>query len=122
MTPFSELEAHLLELEAELHQQAVRADAARLGELLEDEFFEFGVSGTVWNKQGVIDALRGEPFSARSISDFKLTPLADDVMLVTYRAQRSATSQRPAAESLRSSIWRRRSGVWRMLFHQATLA
>ncbi|HEV7775887.1 MAG TPA: nuclear transport factor 2 family protein [Luteibacter sp.] len=116
----AELANHLAYLEAQLQDQRVRADEARLIELIADDFFEFGVSGTVWTRPAIIEALRGESFSRREITDFKLTLLADDVALVTYRGHRFATPERPGARSLRSSIWRRRDDRWQMLFHQGT--
>ncbi|PXV58564.1 hypothetical protein SAMN04487785_11576 [Dyella jiangningensis] len=116
-----DLAAHLLDLETRLHRQDVRADAAALRELIAEDFFEFGVSGTVWTREAVIEALRGESFSPREVTDFRLTLLADDVALVTYRGHRFATPERPASDSLRSSIWRLRDGRWQMRFHQGTL-
>ncbi|KLD63653.1 DUF4440 domain-containing protein [Dyella japonica] len=115
-----DLAAHLLDLETQLHRQDVRADEAALRRLIADDFFEFGVSGTVWTRDAVVEALRGESFSPREVGDFRLTMLADDVALVTYRGHRVATPQRPASDSLRSSIWRLRDGQWQMLFHQGT--
>ncbi|MDR1967516.1 MAG: DUF4440 domain-containing protein [Burkholderiaceae bacterium] len=115
------LKAHLLELENRLLQPEVRANAQALMGLIDEDFFEFGASGTVWTRDTVIQALCGEPFAPRCIADFRLTLLADDVALVTYRAHRIATAEQPAADSLRSSIWKRRDdGAWRMQFHQGT--
>lgn len=116
----AQLAEHLKELEGLLHSHSVRASAEQLSELIADEFFEFGVSGTVWNRQSVIAALRNEAFSERSITDFKLTLLAGDVALVTYRGHRVANAHRPAASSLRSSIWKRDGARWKMVFHQGT--
>lgn len=115
-----DLLAHLIDLETQLHRQDVRADAAALRSLIADDFFEFGVSGTVWTREAVIDALKDEAFSPREATDFRLTLLAEDVALLTYRAHRGATAVRPSADSLRSSIWRLRDGRWRMVFHQGT--
>jgi glyoxylase I family protein len=120
MESLAELTAHLLELECSLHDRDVRADATRLGELLADDFHELGVSGSIWNKQGIIAALSNEQFSSRKISDFSVKLLAPDVALVTYRGYRFASEYRPAAESLRSSIWRCSRGKWQMVFHQGT--
>ncbi|WP_283150449.1 nuclear transport factor 2 family protein [Silvimonas soli] len=116
----ADLAAHLLAREGLLHAQAVRADAQALDQLLADDYFELGVAGTVWTKPAVISALAGEAFSTRQISDFKLNLLADSVALVTYHAHRVATAQRPAADSLRSSIWRLTRDRWQMVFHQGT--
>lgn len=115
-----DLAAHLLDLETQLHRQDVRADEAALRRLIADDFFEFGVSGTVWTRDAVIEALRGESFSPREVTDFRLTLLADEVALVTYRGHRVATPQRAASDSLRSSIWRLNDGRWQMQFHQGT--
>lgn len=115
-----DLAAHLLDLETQLHQQDVRADAETLRRLIAEDFFEFGVSGTVWTRDAVVEALRGESFSPRQVSEFRLTMLADDVALVTYRGHRIATADRAAADSLRSSIWKQGEAGWQMVFHQGT--
>ncbi|WP_395318533.1 VOC family protein [Variovorax sp. UC74_104] len=118
--PEQDLDALLLKLEGALHLREVRASAARLEELLDDDFHELGVSGTVWTRAAIIEALRDEAFSERTMSDFRVLRMGPDVALVTYRAHREAIAQRPGADSLRSSLWRRRSGRWRMAFHQGT--
>ncbi|WP_201314858.1 DUF4440 domain-containing protein [Dyella sp. EPa41] len=115
-----DLLAHLIDLETQLHRQDVRANAEWLRQLIAGDFFEFGVSGAVWTRDAVIDALKDETFSPREATDFRLTLLADDVALLTYRAHRGVTAARPAADSLRSSIWRLREGRWQMVFHQGT--
>jgi glyoxylase I family protein len=115
-----DLQAHLVDLETQLHRQDVRASAGALRHLIAEDFLEFGVSGTVWTLDAIIDALKDEAFSPREASDFRLTMLADDVALLTYRAHRGATATRPGADSLRSSIWRQRDGRWQMVFHQGT--
>jgi glyoxylase I family protein len=106
--------------EAALHRREVRASAARLSELLDEDFEELGISGARWTRDTVMEALRNESFSERRISDFRLRALSDGLALVTYRVQRMATPVRPGAESLRSSLWRCNGGRWRMLFHQGT--
>lgn len=118
--PPEDLAALLFELEGALHLREVRADAARLMELLDDDFHELGVSGTVWTRAAIVEALRDEAFSERTMSDFRVQRMAGDVALVTYRVHREANARRPAADSLRSSLWKRRHGRWRMAFHQGT--
>jgi len=115
-----DLLAHLIDLETQLHRQEVRADADALRTLIADDFFEFGVSGTVWTRELVIEALKDEAFSPRESKDFRLILLAEGVALLTYRAHRGATAVRPSADSLRSSIWRLHEGRWQMVFHQGT--
>ena len=115
-----DLHALLLKLEGALHQREVRASAAQLEELLDDDFRELGVSGTEWTRPAIIEALRDETFSERTISDFRVQRMAPDIALATYRAHRAAIPGRPEADSLRSSLWRLRRGRWRMIFHQGT--
>ena len=120
MESFENLEEQIKALETALLRQEVRASASSLSELIDEDFFELGVSGTLWNKQTVIAALKNESFSERTISDFRLKRLAADVVLAVYRCHRAANEERPAAYSLRSSIWKRVHGQWRMVFHQGT--
>ncbi len=111
-----ELHAYLFSLEQELQGCTTRSDADRLGQLLADDFVEFGASGTVWgSKAEVITGLEDEVFSARSMSGFGVKMLSDGVALVTYRGHREGVG-----DSLRSSVWREEAGQWRMVFHQGT--
>jgi glyoxylase I family protein len=107
--------SHPLEaLELQLLQTAVRNQAARVDELLADDFVEFGASGRVWTKAAIIAALQDEPPTERRMSEFQAHPLAAGVVLVTYRVEREGTS------TLRSSVWVREGDRWRMRFHQGT--
>lgn len=118
--PAGELDALLLKLEGALHLREVRASATRLKELLDEDFHELGASGAAWTRDAIIDALRDEAFSSREMTDFRVSRVANDVALATYRVHRDASAERPAADSLRSSLWKCRQGRWRMVFHQGT--
>ena len=113
------LQSHLFELERELLRQEVRTNAARLAELLDDEFFEIGASGTVWTKREIIDALQKQTYATHEIDDFKVKLLSQDVALVTYRCRRAGEGA-PATDSLRSAVWIYRNGHWKLAFHQGT--
>lgn len=116
-----ELETHLYGLEKQLLQTAVRNNAQRVGELLADEFVEFGSSGRVWNKQATIEGLRDEPPIERELTDFHAVLLAPDVALVTYRVIRREGPELPSSVTLRSSVWQFEASRWQMRFHQGTL-
>lgn len=106
-------------LEEKLLSREFRRDREAVAELLAEGFREFGSSGRVWNKREILDQLETEEFFEAEIEDFRTTELAAGTLLVTYRA----TIHRPGAEpamSLRSSIWIKREGCWRILFHQGT--
>ncbi|HEX4780845.1 MAG TPA: DUF4440 domain-containing protein [Usitatibacter sp.] len=115
MSENPDLRRHLFDLEEQLVKPAARSSRERLEELLAEDFFEFGSSGNVHDRAHVIAGALGESPGAWSIANFKMTLLAEDVALVTYIATQSA-----GASSLRSSVWRRSDGRWRMAFHQGT--
>lgn len=114
MNDIGELEQLLLGLEQRLlpGAQTTRED---LEELLDPEFCEFGSSGVAHDRMSIILALVAEREVAWSITDFKARPLAEGVVLVTYVAMKSG-----GGSSLRSSIWKRSAGRWKMAFHQGT--
>jgi glyoxylase I family protein len=113
-------EADLLrQLELKLLNPDVRMNRDEVEPLLSDDFVEFGGSGRVFDKSTTADRLeRDRPF-ARTMTAFRARFLTSHIALVTYRLSCSECSG-PARESLRSSIWKRTGGVWRILFHQGT--
>jgi len=111
------LEQHLRELEESLLQPEVRKSRT-LAELLDDDFIEFGSSGRIYTKSDLAATLQRESPSKQTASDFKLTKLSPDAALLTYRIY---LHRDPPVSTLRSSIWRRTDGIWRMMFHQATI-
>lgn len=114
------LEATIRMLEERLFEQHTRLDADALEQLLAEGFVEFGASGMAWTRAEVIGALPAQPFVQRTLSDFQLRDLAEDVVLATYRCQ--APGAEGVTQSLRSSIWRRQGNRWQLVFHQGTRA
>ena len=114
METHEDLAELLQKLEELLHVQSVRSTAQELDKLLADEFFELGVSGKIWTRESVIQTLKSESFSKRSMSDFKLSILAPEIALVTYRAHRFATEDRPSPTRFgaRSGNGSGRDGRW----------
>ncbi len=110
-------------LEEALHRPEVRRSRAAVEALLADGFFEFGASGTTYRRAETIELLCEEDDApddgALEATDFALTPISPDAVLLTYRTVRRGGdgSERRA---LRSSIWKRTAGRWQMLFHQGT--
>ena len=112
------IEAHLQTLEEELLQPAVRKTASRLDALLADEFMEFGSSGQMFDKHAIIEMLRSESPTRRSLTNFRAMILGPEIVLTTYRATTYSASGEQ--RSLRSSVWRLHDGRWQMVFHQGT--
>jgi len=111
---------HLRELEEQLVQPETRRSREPLDRLLADDFREFGSSSHVYDKEQVIQALQNETPLKFSLHDFAAVTLAPEVVLVTYRAACTVVSTGAVTHSLRSSIWKKQSGRWQMLFHQGT--
>lgn len=119
------LEQLLLDLEERLLRPRSRTE---VGQLLEEDFVEFGQSGQVYDREATLAALfdgarnLGRVSSLpplRKITDFKAMLLTSGIAWVTYRL----VEPKPAAAvSLRSSIWRQSEGRWRIVFHQGTAA
>ena len=107
----------IVQLERELLRPEVRFQPDRVKALLHPAFQEFGASGAVWTAQAIAEHLvsheesTGDPLQ---IEEPTVTDLGPDAILLTYQA----TS--PHQHSLRSSVWVRREGDWKMLFHQGT--
>jgi hypothetical protein len=109
-------------LERSLLDAAVRADREQVTDLLADDFVEFGSSGRVWTKGTTIAALADDdPGSSttRTVADLRVRLLAEGAALVTYAVNRQSPGQ-AEVQTLRSSIWTREQGKWRMVFHQGT--
>ncbi len=114
------LEELIRPLEERLLQAGVRQSADDVAELLADDFIEIGSSGRIFDKQATIDGLQHESSVEILLTDYRARILAPDVILFTYRAIRSASAPAQATQSLRSSIWKRLDGRWRLVFHQGT--
>lgn len=107
--------AELHQLEMEVLSPATRGDSARMGELLRDDFIEFGSSGRVYQKTMLIEMLIREEHARVLIRDFAVREIAEDAALVTYR-----TVGQAGQEARRSSVWVKSGGRWQMVFHQGT--
>jgi hypothetical protein len=110
------LAAHLRALEESLLQPDVRK-SAQLVALLADDFYEFGSSGEVYSRADLVALLQAKSPSLLTTSDFHVVRLGPDAAFLTYRIHRHGE---PPVHTLRSSIWRRAQGGWRMAFHQGT--
>ena len=105
---FEDLEKQLLSIE-------VRTSQSELDKLIAEDFIEFGSSGRIWNKTELLDELPSqEPLGSAEIFDLEVSDLGAEHALVRYLLDLEG------AKSLRSSIWRKRSDKWEIIFHQGT--
>jgi hypothetical protein len=110
------------DLEERLLRQDVRHSPNEVGTLLAADFFEFGRSGIVWNREQTVAALAQEPLMERSMRDFAARVLAEGVVLVTYRSVLRDPVSSNEWHALRSSVWKLIDGRWQVIFHQGTPA
>lgn len=115
------LQEHILELEEQLLHPEVRRSSQTLEALLGDEFIEFASDGTAYDKARVIAALQAESLYQRSITEFRLVALAENLVHATYRITKRGDTTQESSVSLRSSIWNERDGRWQLIFHQGTI-
>src|SRR5262249_1764436 len=105
-------------LEADLWREEIRFDRSRMSEVMAPDFLEFGRSGRVYRRDGILALPRGPLDAALPLPDFDAPRLAPDVAQVTYN---SAVRSGGVVEwARRSSIWSRGPGGWVLRFHQGT--
>lgn len=104
----------LMALEQQLLDPAMRVDAAFLERILADDFQEIGQSGRRYDKPTAIRELVAAPGfdGARTILDFEAREVQAGLVLAIYKIAETGT--------LRSSLWRRRGGMWELVFHQGS--
>lgn len=101
-------------LERELTEPAVRSDASRVAALLHPDFEEIGRSGRLWGRDAILEALAEEDAPAAELAVLGTERIGADAILLTART----VDER--GTSLRSSLWLRSGGRWRLRFRQGT--
>lgn len=114
MSAHTDIFDRLFALEQRLLEPDIRGSADELDLLLADGFREIGSSGRIFDKAAIIADLSQDPGfdGKRTIADFRVQLLSPSIALVTYKIVENGT--------LRSSLWQREDGPWRLVFHQGT--
>ncbi|MCX6756118.1 MAG: DUF4440 domain-containing protein [Candidatus Nomurabacteria bacterium] len=116
----TDIEQKIYALEMSLLTPEVRSSAAKLDELLSDDFIEFGSSGLVYDKKHILERLPSNTDSVvYKVEDFNVKILSEDCALATFKTEKIVNDVLNST-SLRSSIWKKESENWRMFFHQGT--
>ena len=103
------------DLESALVDPDVRGSREKIEALLHPDFFELGSSGSVYDRQMIIDMMSEEVSAGVIMRDFETRKVAKDFVLVTYRSIGHS-----GEEARRSSLWIKTDGQWRIQFHQGT--
>ena len=108
-------------LEEKLLDPKFRKSAEELIHIIDKDFIEIGSSGKIYNREDVIAALKAEAPVNISIKNFRIKILSDDIVMALYTTVNNNISG-AGSISERSSVWKKREGVWHILFHQGTPA
>jgi hypothetical protein len=105
-------------LEEELWREETRFDTQRMNELIAHDFFEFGRSGRVYQRQGTLAIGYQTIDAVLPLPGFHARLLDENTAQVTYD---SAVAYDGVVEyAHRSSIWSRTISGWTLRFHQGT--
>lgn len=96
------------------------ASGDRPEQLLAEGCVEFGRTGRVHDRAALLSALAEPSPGPVALADVEVRPMAADVVLVTYRAERRDEATDTIRHTRRSSLWGRRDGRWALAFHQGT--
>jgi hypothetical protein len=111
----------LIKQEKALLTYEVRRSPEQLRSLISDDFREIGASGAYF---GLAEVLENLPRSAQNWSavaqNFECRQLSDHMAQVVFQCVITHNMDSEPVYSLRSSIWRRETGHWKMIFHQGT--
>ncbi|MCE0721736.1 MULTISPECIES: DUF4440 domain-containing protein [Legionella] len=86
--------------------------------LIDDEFIEYGSNGQIHDKNEAARWLSLEDYSEAKGMEFEAKFLTEDVVLLTYLSEMQQNHFSESKRARRISIWRRKNGSWRMVFHQ----
>ena len=116
------LETQLLEREHALWEAAT--DTGFYEEHVADEavlVFPYGVGAM--DKEMTIYAVNSNEgqWESHEFEDVKVFPFGEDAGLITYRAKGNRVGDEGAFKAQISSVYERRHGAWKMIFHQQTL-
>jgi len=113
----SKLEIKLLQYETDLLDPIFCSDVNVLNALIADDFTEYGQSGAVYDRSTAIRFLSAAKWRNIEIRDFSIRCLSSHTAVVHYTAVHKHLTEK---KSLRTSIWVKEEGVWKLHFHQGT--
>lgn len=109
---------NLKNLEESLWRSETRFDDAYMDQLLAPDFFEFGRSGRIYQREDTIGVPPQDIDAKLPLRDFQIHPIDQDTVLATYVSEVIYGEETEVAN--RSSLWSKSGGAWRLRFHQGT--
>ncbi len=109
---------NIINLEKHLWEASKNADKATYAGLLASDYYEVSDLG-ISNRAEALENLAGA-VANYDLEDFKVTKLADNAGLVTYRSTVRAGRNEPVVNALDTELWVNRDGKWQTTFFQET--
>ena len=109
------MHAQFLALENSHLAPDARESNQNMAEILDDDFFEFGISGGICQHSDFDGGyeLSGDDYR---ISRFEVKILGPEAVLTVYLLE----NRTAGTWSHRSSVWKKRHDRWKLFFHQGT--
>lgn len=105
-------------LEEELWQEDTRFNKQRMEEIIANDFFEFGRSGQIYQRQQTLDVSTQVLKAVLPLPEFRVRWLSENTAQTTYNSAVEYDGEVEYAR--RSSIWSRTESGWVLRFHQGT--
>ncbi len=107
----------LLEYESLLFKKNFCSKRENLEKIFHQDFFEYGKSGKVFNRNGTINFLLNSEDRDIQILNFDVKQIDEKIFVVHY-----ISKHRGEQLVLRTSIWICEEGKFKLYFHQGTVA
>ena len=108
----------ILSYEKDFFSKSFCNNIKNLENRLSKEFYEYGKSGSVYDRAAVIKSLNNLPSDRQiEILEFKLTELSECVLLANYITHHKDNN----SYVMRTSIWKIEEKIWKLFFHQGTI-
>ena len=111
--------AELRQREPIFHRPEFGTTRAELEAMVDDDFWEVGASGRRYTRKYTLEVLekriRTPDEELWETTDFRCQELAAEIYLLTYTLRQGERITR------RSTIWRRSTDGWKIVFHQGTV-
>ncbi|MBC7836489.1 DUF4440 domain-containing protein [Acetobacteraceae bacterium] len=108
----------LLKLEESLWIPEIRFDQVYMDNLLTPDFFEFGRSGKIYNREQILSRRPQAINATFPLKNFKVELITSEVAQVTYVSE---VMYDKLEIGNRSSIWLKTPTGWKLRFHQGTV-
>lgn len=112
-----EMRLQLVGLEESLWKTETRFDLDYMETVLSADFFEFGRSGRIYQREDTLHGVRPQTIDAQ-LKNVTVFPITQDVIQVTYVSEVVGETGLEIAN--RSSIWIKTQEGWKLRFHQGT--